>query len=329
MLTEPENDEVAHDPARTDPPVHRIAVTALRSADSPRLEGADIEHARTLAEVESELPPILVHRPSMRVIDGMHRLTAAIMRGAETIDVRFFEGSERDAFVLAVQTNIRHGRPLSPADRAAAAERIMISHPDWSDRAIAAAAGLGTRHVAEIRRRREDSGAGQPVRRRMGRDGRIRPVDFAEGRLRASEVIREQPHASLRQIARQAGVSPTTARDVRNRLRRGEDPVPSMRGPGRRAEPSERDLAPERHVPGQVLVALMRGLASDPTLRLNDSGRDLLRWMQSRVLRPEEWLGIADDVPAHSAHLLAKLARRCASEWLEVTRELQQRSDAA
>src|SRR5262249_27812124 len=146
--------------------------------DSPRLEGEDIEHARTLAAIDNELPPILVHRPSMRVIDGMHRLTAAIMRGAETIDVRFFDGSERDAFVLAVQANIRHGRPLSLAHGSAAAERIMPSHPAWSDRAIATAAGLGTRHVADIRRKLEDAGVGEAAKHRMGRDGRLRPVDY-------------------------------------------------------------------------------------------------------------------------------------------------------
>lgn len=94
-----------------------------------------------LAAVEAKLPPIIVHRATMRVIDGMHRLAAAKLRNDETIEVRFFEGTEQEAFVLAVKANISHGRPLSLTDRTSAAERIIVSHPAWSDRAIAVAAG--------------------------------------------------------------------------------------------------------------------------------------------------------------------------------------------
>ncbi|MEV7203411.1 winged helix-turn-helix domain-containing protein [Streptomyces griseoluteus] len=63
---------------------------------------------------------------------------------------------------------------------------------------------------------------------RVGRDGRARAV--GEGSARAREVacrlLREEPGASLREIARRAGLSPATVADVRDRLRRGEDPLP-------------------------------------------------------------------------------------------------------
>ncbi|MEU2424153.1 hypothetical protein ABZ619_24550 [Streptomyces sp. NPDC007851] len=39
--------------------------------------------------------------------------------------------------------------------------------------------------------------------------------------------MRQEPEASLRHIARQAGISPATVADVRRRLQRGDDPVPS------------------------------------------------------------------------------------------------------
>ena len=70
----------------------------------------------------------------MRVIDGTHRLRAALLRGVDVIDVLYFDGPDADAFVLAVELNHTHGLPLSRADRTAAAERIIGSHPDWSDR---------------------------------------------------------------------------------------------------------------------------------------------------------------------------------------------------
>src|SRR5262249_49349833 len=66
-----------------------VAVSVLRAGETPRLAGEDPEHVRALAECEEELPPILVDRSTMRVIDGAHRLQAARLRGAELIEVRF------------------------------------------------------------------------------------------------------------------------------------------------------------------------------------------------------------------------------------------------
>ncbi|GAA4547962.1 ParB/RepB/Spo0J family partition protein [Amycolatopsis samaneae] len=132
-------------------PVETIPVAAVRPSDSPRLEGEDSEHVGRLAGIVTGLPPIVVHRPTMRVVDGMHRLGAAVLRGETRIAARFFEGSAEDAFVLAVGLNTVHGLPLSPADRRAAATRIVGTHPHWSDRTIAAATGLAYTTVASIR----------------------------------------------------------------------------------------------------------------------------------------------------------------------------------
>ena len=136
-----------------------IPVLALRPADSPRLNGEDKAHIARLAETETSLPPILVDKRTMRVIDGMHRLMAASLQGRETIEVIFFEGSDADVFLRAVQENIAHGLPLSQADRRAAAERIIASHPHLSDRAIGHSVGLASKTVAAIRKR---SGDGVP-----------------------------------------------------------------------------------------------------------------------------------------------------------------------
>ena len=75
--------------------VELVPLSSLLPAFSPRIDGEDDEHIKMLADVGNELPPILVHRPTMRVIDGMHRLGAATMRGDAMIRVQFFERSER------------------------------------------------------------------------------------------------------------------------------------------------------------------------------------------------------------------------------------------
>src|SRR4051812_9942710 len=77
-----------------------VDVLALRSGDSPRLEGLSEDHIHALIEAESDFPPIIVHRATMCVIDGMHRVEAARLAGREQLPVRFFEGDEEEAFLL-------------------------------------------------------------------------------------------------------------------------------------------------------------------------------------------------------------------------------------
>jgi ParB-like chromosome segregation protein Spo0J len=320
------NDEGADRPGRTSwVPVH-----LLRPADSPRSDGEDPEHVRVLATVETRLPPIVVHRASHRVIDGMHRLAAAKLRGDAMIEVRYFEGTEHEAFVLAVKANTTHGRPLTMSDRARAAERIIVSHPGWSDRSIAVATGIGARQVADVRRRLETrlDPTDRP-RSRIGRDGRVRPLDGAAGRLKAAEVIREFPAASLREIGSRAGISPATARDVRARIQRGDDPVPGPRAgtgehrPVRPSAPAAPGVTPAAG--GADLAVMLRGLRLDPSLRFSDAGRDLLRWLMVKVPSPEQWNDLSRTLPPHTTYLLADIARECAQEWHRIAEDLDRR----
>jgi hypothetical protein len=306
-----------------------VPIGSLRPADSPRLNGEDVEHVQMLAGIETKLPPILVHRQMMRVIDGMHRLRAAQLRNDEHIEVQFFDGSEQEAFVLGVKANITHGRPLSLSDRTSAAERIMVMHPGWSDRAIATAAGLSARSVANLRRRlRDEVDELEDVQARTGRDGRVRPLDSADGRLRAAEFIKQHPDASLRVIARNVGLSAATVRDVRQRVERGESPVPSSRVRRQAQGPTAvgREGAPGAPMDLIGVEALVHGLKADPSLRLTDSGRRLLRWVLAKVLVPDEWQEVSDGLPPHAAYVLSDVARRCAMEWQRVADDLEQRT---
>ncbi|MEV4641058.1 ParB N-terminal domain-containing protein [Actinoplanes sp. NPDC049548] len=309
-----------------DQEVRWLPISALLPADSPRQGGEDIEHIRMLAGIGEPLPPIIVHRATMRVIDGMHRLGAAILRGDELIEVRLFDGTDKEAFLLAVQSNIAHGLPLSLADRIRAAERIVTSHPTWSDRAIAAVAGLGARTVGTIRGRLQvdmDPGVG---RARTGRDGRVRPLDNAEGRLRASAIIQERPNASLREVAREAGISPSTVRDVRQRVAQGQDPVPQKWRRGHGPKPAD-----PRHgglLDRPALAEMLQGLQSDPSLRFTEQGRILLRWIYARAIRQDERVDVVEKVPPHCSYIMVNVARACADEWLQLANALERRTVA-
>lgn len=300
----------------------KVPVSSLSMADSPRRSGENPDHVQVLAGVEAELPPIIVHRPTMKVIDGMHRLRAAQLRDQEEIAVKFFDGDKTEAFVLSVKMNVAHGLPLSLADRKAAAIRILDSRPEWSNRLIASVTGLAARTVAEIRRRdRGDDDAQSGVR--IGRDGRLRPVDATERRRLAGEMIKKRPGLSLRQVAAHAGISPETARDVRSRVGRGEQPYAQRPNGGRiDTQARFRDIF-SQHLP------LLRQLKADPSMRFSETGRILLRLMQAHAMREEEWLRIAENIPTHRRETTANAALHCARLWREFANHIEKASPQA
>jgi ParB-like chromosome segregation protein Spo0J len=309
-----------------------LSISALLPADSPRLAGEDTQHARLLADSDVELPPILVQRRTLRVIDGMHRLRAAVLRGEESIRVRFFDGAEDAAFIIAVEANIAHGLPLSLADREAAAARILRSHRQWSDRAIATVTGLAAKTVSAIRR---GATADQPqLHSRIGRDGRVRPLNGADGRRRASELFALRPEASLREVAREAGISPGTARDVRERMRRGEDPIPPRQRPRERPPESpppeqqlRRGVAAWRVSRTRDRASIMRNLRRDPSVRFTDAGRNLVRWLDARAVGVDGWEVMMGSVPPHCAYVIADLACAIAEEWLQIAEHLRRHAE--
>ncbi len=300
-----------------------LPIASLWPGDSPRLQGVDQEHVARLAEIETPLPPILVDRRTLKVIDGMHRLLAALAQGRRTIHAEFFDGTEEDAFLCAVMANVTHGLPLSQAERRAAAARIITSQPRMSDRAIARASGLGAKAVAAIRR--NAVGAAPCMGTRIGMDGKVRPLDAAEGRRRAAEVLAERPEASLREVARITGISPATVSDVRKRLQEGRPPTPvrsatTAHSRHFRKAKDDRKGRPEQVNPVPVVEKLLR----DPSLRHKEEGRHLLRLLQQNAIGPEVWYELTTAVPPHCGALIGKLARQFAQSWLGFAEELDE-----
>jgi len=202
-------------------PIQNVPISSLVLGFYLRQGGTNAVHVQLLVGVAgtAELPPILVQERTWRVIDGMHRLEAAKLRGDSGINAHLLDCTDDEALVLAIKSNTLHGLPLSKADRICGAKRVLAAHADWSDRTIAGIAGLSAKTIASLRNR---STGGAPFNgKRLGRDGKRRPVTAGEGRKRAAEYILAHPDAPLRQVARVADVSLGTVHDVRSRIRRG------------------------------------------------------------------------------------------------------------
>lgn len=324
-----------------DSAVTRISMGLLLPAASPRL-GMNDDHVRALAELDS-FPPVIVNRQSMRIVDGMHRFHAAKLRGQDEIEARWHHGDEHAAFLLSVSANIGHGLPLSFVERTSAAKRLLRAKPDWSDRMIASCTGLAAKTVEKLRA--EDYGAENGAGVRVGRDGRVRPLSTAHTRLRARDLILEQPKASLREIAAQVGLAPSTVKDVRDRIRSGLDPVPDRERtrsgvPLSVPDGSNADASQPR---SDALVRVVRGttrepeppdrttnrlqlLRRDPSMRFNEVGRNLLRSLELDLTSADQRSRIIDAVPPHCIETLASLAREVARGWDALGKEFDDRS---
>lgn len=292
----------------SDAPIEQVPVASLLRGESPRSGGEKKSHAQLMVAA-TEVPPIVVHRPTMQVIDGAHRLSAAKLRHEETIAVRFFDGTIEEAFVIAVSANIAHGLPLSRKDRKAAAARILQMYPSWSDRLIASTAGLSHHTVAVIRRKCPTGQIAQ-LDSRLGRDGKARPLTYDEGRRAAAELIQADQSKSLREIAKEAHVSRGTVQDVRARLRQGVDPsVPKTPGAGPNFSLAR----------GQ---AALKRLCANPAVRFNQEGKAMLQLLSRSLQLANEAQSMSRRAPEHCLDAVAEVATALSDSWSRLARDL-------
>jgi hypothetical protein len=140
--------------------------------------------------------------------------------------------------------------------------------------------------------------------------------------LRAAQLLREEPDTPLRQVAQACGVSLGTAQDVRQRLNRGESPLPARAGGSAAAARGgiEKSGCDER--PGSSLASLR----ADPSVRRTESGRIVLQLLCANVILDDGWDRLLEGVPPHQAGAVADAAYRCASAWKLFADRLQRRA---
>ncbi|WP_198165202.1 ParB/RepB/Spo0J family partition protein [Nocardia fusca] len=306
-------------------PVEMVPVARLVPGMSPRTDRSrSTDHIKMLAELDDQLPPLIVHRPTMHIIDGEHRLKAAIERGRDSVAVRFFDGNTSDAFALAVHANVTHGLALLVGERKAAAARLLVSHPYWSDRMIARIAGLSHKTVGTIRRRSTGS-ALQLHSGRLGLDGKIRRPEMVERRRTARRLIEQNPQMSLRQLAAAADISVGTARDVRNQcLAEQSGDSGQTRADTASVDPQPRPTPSVGRLsaPPSGSEKLLVKLRNDPGLRFTQKGREVLRRLSGSIREIELLDQLLAETPPHWRSAVADIARENAANWAKIADEL-------
>ena len=177
---------------------------------SPRQTKIDEAHVSALMEVAGRLPPPLVDKRTMAVIDGAHRLEAFRRLGRTEVQVLLFEGHDLEAVVTAIEANVKHGKPLSRSERQTAARLVLCRFPEWSDRRVGEVCGLSHTTIAAIRSLVVE--AGQKVR--VGRDGRTRHVDRSHRHIPTARVINDNSDLGVPRPARATDTSPSATNRV-------------------------------------------------------------------------------------------------------------------
>ena len=295
-----------------------VPISRLAPGFHLRAAGISPARVRLLADAAGSvrLVSILVQRSGSRIIDGLHRVVAAKLRGERQIRARIVDCTDQEALLIAIRSNILHGLPLSRPDRISAAQRIRAARPDWSDQTIATITGLG----AETIRSLPGQAAGQaPFNgKRLGRDGQRRSPAALEGRRRAAGYLCANPDAPIRQVAREADVSVGTARNVRAAMPRGQgEVIPPTASP-----PTAAAL---RDTQAPSWPALRGKLSSDPALRYTDDGRAFLRWLALHAMLEEEWLEFIDVIPLHWMRDVSQLADDMSRQWRQFAVAIRKR----
>jgi hypothetical protein len=302
-----------------------LFISELRVGEGIRSGGLDERHVELLMECVDTWPPIVVWGEDQVVVDGCHRVEAARRLGRQSVVGLRFLGSPEEAFLEAIRRNVSHGLPLSVADRRRAARRVLMRNPDWSDRRIASLCGLSDKTVGRIRR--VGSLGIVPVDRRVGRDGKIRPVQPGEVRDRVRQALEENPAGSLRAIAAVAGASPETVRSVRARLQ--------MNDPGL----NEADLPAVVSKPSHETTMSVLSVFAQPECR-NAQKPSQKEWTADRALSScgefTEWFSSTNvggdwhnflwTIPLGRVYEVVDEARRRAAVWTSFASLLEARS---
>jgi len=173
------------------------------------------------------------------------------------------------------------------------------------------------------------------LERRVGRDGKVRPVQAAEIRDRIRRALEKNPGGSLREIATIAGASPETVRTVRARLVEGEktDSKPHAIFPSGSGSvagtDAERTVGINTAAPDLRLdygsTPVRTAWIRDPALLASADGGAFAGWFANTNV-DEEWHRYVWAIPLGRVYEVVDEARRRAATWTAFASLLESRT---
>ena len=116
-----------------------------------KLDGTNLARMKEALKSGFTLPPILVSKKDLRIVDGFHRTRAILDVFGDNAEIdavlKDYE-SDADMFLEAGATNHHHGLPMSPKDRAHFISRCRKYKITWP--AIAQALNMDAAKVKEF-----------------------------------------------------------------------------------------------------------------------------------------------------------------------------------
>jgi ParB-like chromosome segregation protein Spo0J len=292
-----------------------VDVTSLTPGPSLRETALDPDHLARLVATGGRWPPLLVRKNDLVVVDGLHRLAAAVQLQLRTTAAVLFDGLAEEAMVAAIRENGMHGLPLTLRERKRAAMGLLSIRGEWSDRMIAGICGLSGGTVNRLRGSEQQDGSDARIlqlNRRIGSDGRRRPVDRAELRREIVDALDKDPTAPLRTVAARTGASPATVRAVRMALGASRQPDGGTTGAEARAsQRSEREA--------------VKTWTADSACRSAEGPEQFARWFDHTAVDPSACVLHAANVPLSRVYEVIDESLRRAKVWSEFASKLQSR----
>ena len=119
------------------------------------------DYAEAMCE-NAAFPPVMVFDDgdTCWVADGFHRVEAAKRAQAEKLPVAIRPGSRREAILWACGANAQHGLRRTSADKRKAVTTLLTDTEwgQWSDKQVAAAAGVSREYVVRMRKQLQETG---------------------------------------------------------------------------------------------------------------------------------------------------------------------------
>ena len=135
----------------------------------------DPETIERYGESIGEFPPVAIFEVEDRLLlaDGFHRHAAAAAQGRRTLRAEVRVSTYDEALDHAAGANLKHGLPLSRAERRRAVEIKLRLHHELSDRRLADELGTGRDLIARVRRELVAASEIPDSLDRIGADGKV------------------------------------------------------------------------------------------------------------------------------------------------------------